>query len=137
MRKTLLFLAVLFLSAPMVQAQMPPSGILRAVPSFITLPSGVPFATTTLVWSSNTTFACIQGPVSFCGFGSGSRIVNVYPGSSQFVLFNNDIGSNLGFLYATNVIVNHKHYRYVKTIWIELDKVKPEKSDFEGNDRSI
>lgn len=34
-------------------------------------------------------------------------------------------------LRDTNVIVNHKHYRYVKTLWIELDKVKPEKSDSE------
>ena len=31
----------------------------------------------------------------------------------------------------TNVLVNHKHYRYVKSLWIELDKVKPEKSEFE------
>ncbi|MDH5415120.1 MAG: hypothetical protein OEW87_13370, partial [Flavobacteriaceae bacterium] len=34
-------------------------------------------------------------------------------------------------LKNTNVLVNHKHYRYVKTLWIELDKVKPEKSDVE------
>ncbi len=34
-------------------------------------------------------------------------------------------------LKNTNVLVNHKHYRYVKTLWIELDKVKPEKSDSE------
>jgi hypothetical protein len=34
-------------------------------------------------------------------------------------------------LKNTNVIVNHKHYRYVKNLWIELDKVKPEKSDSE------
>jgi len=34
-------------------------------------------------------------------------------------------------LKNTNVLVNHKHYRYVKTLWIELDKVKPEKSDIE------
>jgi len=34
-------------------------------------------------------------------------------------------------LKNTNVLVNHKHYRYVKTLWIELDKVKPEKSDAE------
>lgn len=32
------------------------------------------------------------------------------------------------FLRNTNVIVNHKHYRYVKSLWIELDKIKPEKS---------
>lgn len=31
----------------------------------------------------------------------------------------------------TNVLVNHKHYRYVKSLWIELDKVKPEKSEDE------
>lgn len=34
-------------------------------------------------------------------------------------------------LKNTNVLVNHKHYRYVTTLWIELDKVKPEKSDYE------
>lgn len=34
-------------------------------------------------------------------------------------------------LKNTNVLVNHKHYRYVKTLWIELDNVKPEKSDLE------
>ena len=34
-------------------------------------------------------------------------------------------------LRNTNVLVNHKHYRYVKTLWIELDKVKPEKSESE------
>lgn len=34
-------------------------------------------------------------------------------------------------LKNTNVLVNHKHYRYVKTLCIELEKVKPEKSDSE------
>lgn len=34
-------------------------------------------------------------------------------------------------LRNTNVLVNHKHYRYVKSLWIELDKVKPEKSERE------
>jgi hypothetical protein len=34
-------------------------------------------------------------------------------------------------LKNTNVLVNHKHYRYVKTLWIALDKEKPEKSDVE------
>lgn len=34
-------------------------------------------------------------------------------------------------LINTNVLVNHKHYRYVKTLWIELDKVKPKKSESE------
>lgn len=34
-------------------------------------------------------------------------------------------------LKNTNVLVDHKHYRYVKTLWIELEKVKPEKSDSE------
>ena len=34
-------------------------------------------------------------------------------------------------LKNTNVLVNHKHYRFVKTLWSELDKVKPEKSDSE------
>jgi hypothetical protein len=32
-------------------------------------------------------------------------------------------------LRNTNVLVNHKHYRYVKSLWIELDKAKPEKSE--------
>lgn len=34
-------------------------------------------------------------------------------------------------LLNTNVLVNHRHYRYAKSIWIELDKVKPEKSEAE------
>jgi hypothetical protein len=34
-------------------------------------------------------------------------------------------------LRNTNVLVNHKHYRYIKTLWIELEKVKPEKSESE------
>lgn len=34
-------------------------------------------------------------------------------------------------LRNTNVLVNHKHYRYIKTLWIELDKVKPERSESE------
>jgi len=34
-------------------------------------------------------------------------------------------------LRNTNVMVNHKHYRYVKSLWIVLDKVKPEKKDSE------
>lgn len=34
-------------------------------------------------------------------------------------------------LKNTNVLVNHKHYRYVKTLWIELNNVRPEKSDSE------
>lgn len=34
-------------------------------------------------------------------------------------------------LRNTNVMVSHKHYRYIKTLWIELDKVKPEKSEIE------
>lgn len=34
-------------------------------------------------------------------------------------------------LRNTNVLVNHKHYRYIKSLWIELEKVKPEKSDSE------
>lgn len=34
-------------------------------------------------------------------------------------------------LLNSNVLINHKHYRYIKTLWIELDKVKPEKSEFE------
>lgn len=34
-------------------------------------------------------------------------------------------------LKNTNVLVNHKHYRYVKTLWVELDKVRPEKSESE------
>jgi hypothetical protein len=31
----------------------------------------------------------------------------------------------------TNVFVNHKHYRYIKNLWIEFVKIKPEKSDKE------
>lgn len=34
-------------------------------------------------------------------------------------------------LRNTNVLVNHKHYRYVKTLWIDIDKVKPEKDETE------
>jgi len=34
-------------------------------------------------------------------------------------------------LRNTNVLVNHKHYRYIKSLWIVLEKVKPEKSDSE------
>jgi hypothetical protein len=34
-------------------------------------------------------------------------------------------------LKNTNVLVNHKHYIYVKSLWIELYKVRPEKNDFE------
>ncbi|OYU82615.1 MAG: hypothetical protein CFE24_14835 [Flavobacterium sp. BFFFF2] len=34
-------------------------------------------------------------------------------------------------LRNTNVLVNHKHYRYIKSLWIELLKVKPEQSDSE------
>lgn len=35
------------------------------------------------------------------------------------------------YLRNTNVLVNHKHYRYVKTLWVELNKVKPDKSESE------
>jgi hypothetical protein len=31
----------------------------------------------------------------------------------------------------TNVFVNHKHYRYIKNLWIEFVKIKPEKTDKE------
>lgn len=34
-------------------------------------------------------------------------------------------------LRNTNVLVDHKHYRYIKSLWIELDKVKPEKNENE------
>ena len=34
-------------------------------------------------------------------------------------------------LKNTNVLVNHKHYRYIKTLWIELNKVRPEKTEEE------
>ena len=34
-------------------------------------------------------------------------------------------------LRNTNVLVNHKHYRYVKSLWIELNKIKPEKTENE------
>lgn len=33
--------------------------------------------------------------------------------------------------HDTNVLVNHKHYRYVKELWVELNKVRPEKNDEE------
>lgn len=34
-------------------------------------------------------------------------------------------------LRNTNVIVNHKHYRYVKTLWIKLNEINPETSESE------
>jgi hypothetical protein len=36
-------------------------------------------------------------------------------------------------LRNTNVLVNHKHYRYIKELWLELDKVKSEKSIADKN----
>ncbi len=32
-------------------------------------------------------------------------------------------------LRNTNVLVNHKHYRYLKSLWLELEKIKPIKSE--------
>lgn len=32
-------------------------------------------------------------------------------------------------LRNTNVLVNHKHYKYVRNIWIELNKLHPEKTE--------
>jgi hypothetical protein len=34
-------------------------------------------------------------------------------------------------LKNTNVLVNHKHYRYIKTLWVELNKLRPEKTEEE------
>lgn len=34
-------------------------------------------------------------------------------------------------LRNTNVLVNHKHYRYIKDLWIELEKIRPEKNEAE------
>lgn len=36
-------------------------------------------------------------------------------------------------LKNTNVLVNHKHYRYVRVLWLELQKSKPELSQTEVN----
>ena len=47
--------------------------------------------------------------------------------SSLFELVNKRILHSLS-LRNTNVLVNHKHYRYLKSLWIELDKIKPEQS---------
>lgn len=32
-------------------------------------------------------------------------------------------------LRDTNVLINHKHYRYVRSLWLELNKIRPEKSE--------
>lgn len=50
--------------------------------------------------------------------------------SSLFELVNKRAMQSIA-LKNTNVLVNHKHYRYVKTLWIELNKLRPEKSDYE------
>lgn len=50
--------------------------------------------------------------------------------SELFDVVNKRVGKTIS-LRNTNVLVNHKHYRYVKTLWVELEKVKPEKSDNE------
>lgn len=34
-------------------------------------------------------------------------------------------------LRDTNVLINHKHYRYVRSLWQELDKIQPEKTEEE------
>lgn len=34
-------------------------------------------------------------------------------------------------LRDTNVLVNHKHYRYVRALWVELNKIRPEKTEEE------
>lgn len=47
--------------------------------------------------------------------------------SPLFELVNKRLLHSLS-LRNTNVLVNHKHYRYLKSLWIELDKVKPEQS---------
>jgi len=50
--------------------------------------------------------------------------------SDLFDMVNKRVTQSIS-LRNTNVLVNHKHYRYVKSLWIELDKVKPEKSESE------
>ncbi|MCI6794037.1 MAG: DUF2357 domain-containing protein [Mollicutes bacterium] len=37
-------------------------------------------------------------------------------------------------LHDTNVLVNHKHYRYVRALWIEFSKFNPDKGDEEQKD---
>lgn len=32
-------------------------------------------------------------------------------------------------LRDTNVLINHKHYRYVRSLWLELNKIRPEKTE--------
>lgn len=32
-------------------------------------------------------------------------------------------------LRDTNVLINHKHYRYVRFLWLELNKIRPEKTE--------
>lgn len=53
--------------------------------------------------------------------------------SNLFVLVNKRAIKSIS-LRNTNVMVNHKHYRYIKTLWIALDKVKPEKSESEKSE---
>lgn len=40
-------------------------------------------------------------------------------------------GSQTISLKNTNVLINHKHYRYLKSLWVELGQASPEKSDKE------
>lgn len=42
-------------------------------------------------------------------------------------------------LHDTNVLVNHKHYRYVRSLWIEYSKFNPDKGDDEqkSNEQGI
>ena len=47
--------------------------------------------------------------------------------SNLFEIVNKKVMHSIS-LRNTNVLVNHKHYRYLKSLWIELDQVKPEKS---------
>lgn len=50
--------------------------------------------------------------------------------SDLFELVNKRVMQSIA-LKNTNVLVNHKHYRYVKILWIEFNKTRPEKSDSE------
>ncbi len=51
--------------------------------------------------------------------------------NSDLFLKVNKKASKSILLRNTNVLINHKHYRFVKALWIELNKVNPEKNDKE------
>lgn len=50
--------------------------------------------------------------------------------SELFNLVNKRVSKSIS-LRNTNVLVNHKHYRYIKLLWVELDKFRPEKSELD------